>query len=153
MEIIALPAVAVPELHDSDLVKDKAWALISITHEKGGWPELNVKESDKNFKGVLKLLFADIDHKMEDYVLFSQAHARQILDFAEAWYPSLDLLIIHCHAGLSRSPAVGAAISRIFKGHDGDFFQTKIPNMLVYRTILEVHNMRKHPEKLINEKR
>ncbi len=148
MKIVVLPAIVVPELHDSEFVKSKAWALISITNEEGTWPKLNVQEDDKNFKGVLKLLFDDIDKADEGLILFSQAHAEQILDFMEARHPFLDLLVVHCYAGMSRSPGVAAAISRIFKGHDGEFFQTKTPNMLVYRTILETHNMRKNPEKL-----
>ena len=151
MKIVALPALVVPELHDSEFVKNKTWALISITHEDGAWPNLNVKEDDKNFKGVLKLFFADIDKESEGWVLFSEEHANQILDFVESRHPFLDLLIIHCLAGLSRSPGAAAAISKIYLGHDGEFFNTKTPNMLVYSTILKTYSMRKHSTQLTDK--
>ena len=149
MKIIALPALAVPELHQEEFVKNKTWALISIASNKKDWPKLHVPDEDPNFKGVLRLEFGDVDAPSSVAPHFTDTHAKQILDFVEAKHPYLDLLVIHCQAGLSRSPGVGAAISRIFNGHDGGFFETKYPNRLVYRTILETHHRRKHPEKAL----
>ena len=44
----------------------------------------------------------------------------------------IKVLIIHCAAGVSRSPAVAAAISKYLFGNDGDFFETQLPNKYVY---------------------
>jgi len=149
MKIVALPALAVPNLHEDDLVKNKTWALISIAGAREKFPPTEALEADPNFKGVLRLRFCDVDSPRAEHEHFLDTHARQILDFVESKYPYLDLLVVHCHAGLCRSPAVGAAVSRIFNGHDGGFFETKYPNMLVYRTILNTHQARKHPEKAL----
>lgn len=46
-------------------------------------------------------------------------------------------LIIHCAAGVSRSPAVAAAISQYLYGDDGNFFETQVPNKYVYEVLLK----------------
>jgi len=47
-------------------------------------------------------------------------------------------IIVQCDAGLSRSPAVGAALARVLNGDDAEFFGGRYrPNMRVYRTLLE----------------
>lgn len=48
-----------------------------------------------------------------------------------------DLVVIHCDAGVSRSPAVAAALSRHYLGYDDLYFKQYRPNMHVYRTMLE----------------
>jgi predicted protein tyrosine phosphatase len=47
--------------------------------------------------------------------------------------------MVHCEAGTSRSPAVAAAISRIYYGDDGEFLLPHLyqPNMHVFRQKLE----------------
>lgn len=46
-------------------------------------------------------------------------------------------LLIHCAAGVSRSPAVAAAISQYLYGDDGNFFETQVPNKYVYEVLLK----------------
>ena len=46
--------------------------------------------------------------------------------------------MIHCDAGVSRSPAVAAALETIFYGRNDKWFEDCCPNVLVYRMILEV---------------
>lgn len=72
---------------------------------------------------------------------FSREHAREVLD-AVAANPSAQCIIVHCDAGLSRSPAVAAALSKILTGDDAGFFKRYHPNSRVYRTILEEHHFR-----------
>jgi predicted protein tyrosine phosphatase len=69
---------------------------------------------------------------------FQPKHARQILAAVKA-YPEAKALVVHCDAGLSRSPAVAAALSKILVGDDTYFFKRYLPNSRVYRTILEEH--------------
>ncbi len=50
--------------------------------------------------------------------------------------------LIHCDVGLSRSPAVAAALSRIYYGDDGQWFELDFPNRLVYDVLVEMHARR-----------
>lgn len=56
--------------------------------------------------------------------------------------PTTELILIHCDAGVCRSPAVAAAISRIYTGKDKEWFQKPyLPNMKVYNTMLKVKGL------------
>ncbi|HVH42669.1 MAG TPA: hypothetical protein VM925_10005 [Labilithrix sp.] len=51
---------------------------------------------------------------------------------------SVERIVIHCDAGISRSAAVAAALSRALRGDDTEFFTGKYkPNMRVYRLLLD----------------
>jgi len=52
----------------------------------------------------LRLSVADIDAPVEDFVAPEESHVRALLRFAHAWDRRAPLLI-HCHAGVSRSTA------------------------------------------------
>lgn len=75
---------------------------ISITNPDGPPPRLS-----RRFRAVLRLSFSDIaapsPHPWD--ALFNEEHAREILAFIRTWYDA-DRIVIHCMAGLSRSPAV-----------------------------------------------
>ena len=54
------------------------------------------------------IAFDDITKPMDDYVLLGEWQVRSAIAFAHQWdQPSL---LIHCHAGMSRSPAMALAI-------------------------------------------
>lgn len=114
------------------------WASISIATEVDEWPTL----SEANRIGLIQLAFADI--RFPDPVcpatVFDHGHACKILDFVKATWNRIDLMFVHCEAGTSRSPAVAAAVSRIYYGDDGPFMLPHLyePNLLVYRKLLEV---------------
>lgn len=112
---------------------ENAWAAISIASEVGANPILKTQ----NRIGLLELQFEDIDKPNNStHLFFNSNQAQQILDFVEEFYNKIEVLLIHCHAGMSRSPAVAAAIDFIYTGNDSHWFKTKTPNMHVYRTIL-----------------
>lgn len=69
---------------------------------------------------------------------FNRDHARQVLQLVKE-FPKAERLIVHCDAGLSRSPGVAAAVSKILTGDDSQFFKRYSPNSRVHRTILEEH--------------
>ena len=52
-------------------------------------------------------------------------------------WEEVDVFLIHCEAGLSRSLAVAAALSRIYYNDDGPWFELEFPNRLVYRLLIE----------------
>jgi predicted protein tyrosine phosphatase len=97
--------------------------------------------------GVVHLQFHDLNDAAMAHVeirdqyeaqCFNQDHARQILWLVKA-FPTAERLIVHCDAGLSRSPAVAAAFSKILTGDDSRFFKQYSPNSRVYRSILDEH--------------
>ena len=84
------------------------------------------------------LVFDDIISPMDDYLLSEEWHVRSALRFAGQWaQPSL---LIHCHAGMSRSPAIALAVlaDRLGAGREEEAVQELMkvaplctPNMLV----------------------
>lgn len=101
--------------------------------------------------GDLHLEFDDIEKQdydklgsQNEYVLFDERYARAILNFVNEsliCYPDLDLIVVNCEAGISRSAGVAAALCRIFNGRDDAIFGDPAlhPNMTVYQTILDYH--------------
>jgi predicted protein tyrosine phosphatase len=116
-----------------DFSCDKPWACISIASEPGDWPQINkVQQVD-----LLRLAFADNEYAGEDGPPFSPIHAKQILEFVEKNWDKTEVLMIHCFGGISRSPAIAAAIAKLRYQDDSMFFCLYTPNKLVYNTILE----------------
>lgn len=107
-------------------------------------------------KGVLNLRFSDVNPdiienekdklyineqiNLGNVVLFNDEHAEKIKNFVDSMNKRGDVkkLIIHCSAGVSRSPAVGAAISQYLFGNDGVFFKEQMPNKYVYDKLLNI---------------
>lgn len=69
---------------------------------------------------------------------FTTEQAKQIIEFYDKWKDSVDLVVVNCVAGISRSAATAAALSVIAGQGDEFIFNNKRyhPNMLVYRLIL-----------------
>ena len=108
--------------------------IISISDPQQGRADI---ADNAHTVDVLFMEFHDINKAEHDMILFSQDHAVQILNFFKHYWNQIDLVIVHCNAGMSRSPAVAAALTKISNQDDNVWFKTKTPNSLVYRTILE----------------
>ena len=81
------------------------------------------------FQAVLRLSFSDIGeatrlHRDSD-VLFAPEHAARIMDFVRRW-ADVDQIVIHCTAGISRSPGVGLGICEL-QGWPVEELQRKHP--------------------------
>ena len=115
---------------------DRPWAAISIT-TLGDFPTL----SEENRLGLLQLAFADTaDPDRPDS--FTASHAAEVLDFVAQIWDRIEILLIHCEAGMSRSPGVAAALSRIYYGDDGPWGEYDFPNSLVYQRLVDGHQQR-----------
>ena len=106
-------------------------------------------------KGVLNLRFSDVNPAMfvsnedKDYLerqiingtvkLFDEEDAKKIKNFVDNMNKRGDVqtLLIHCAAGVSRSPAVAAAICQYLFDNDGNFFKTQLPNKYIYDNLLK----------------
>lgn len=95
-------------LHPTVIGTSKQWVetftepsvIISIGDPKESKPNYACKHS-----AILRIEVDDVDQDMgPEYTLFDFAHGRRILDFlrTHAGKP----IIVHCHAGISRSAAV-----------------------------------------------
>jgi predicted protein tyrosine phosphatase len=118
------------------------WALISISH-LDDHPIVN--ENDLML-GRLNQQYHDIDRINPKYrkerTIFTPVMADHVLDFyLDMLDRNVEIMFIHCQAGLCRSPATAAALQKIETNDDMIWFSTKRPNLLVYRTILDrAHN-------------
>lgn len=73
-------------------------------------PEMPPAQLSKGFLAVLRLAFNDIvAAELPADVLFGDEHAAAIVQFVDEW-PQAERLVIHCHAGASRSPGVALGL-------------------------------------------
>lgn len=107
--------------------------LISIRSrgQKVDIPKNHYKQSE------LILEFDDVQMVNINDTFFDADVARKILNFVDAHCSKANLIVCHCYAGLSRSAAVCAALSKILNNTDDHIFANKMPNMLVYCSLLE----------------
>ncbi len=122
---------------------DVSHIVISITDPESETVNLLDQESRKD---ILRVSFWDLDRPfhiagIEEglFPLFSEDDAIKIKEFVDIHMDKVDLIVCHCEAGISRSAAVAAAITRIYVGDDSDFFKMYLPNRRVYRMILEAY--------------
>jgi predicted protein tyrosine phosphatase len=125
---------------------DKPFILISILSPG---EENEIEINNKNFKELVSLRFHDLDKKLDieyyrdlsggekSFVYFSDNDAKKIIDLVKRNLEKINLIVVHCEAGISRSAGVAAALSKIINNDDTFFFKKYIPNMLVYRKIIE----------------
>jgi predicted protein tyrosine phosphatase len=87
----------------------------------------------------LSLVFGDIDKPVEGELLFTKTDAAIILGFVRDNQRDDLTVVCQCGAGISRSAAVAAALSKIYTGKDSLYFKKYVPNRYIYRTMLETN--------------
>ena len=109
---------------------------------------LEIPRNSKNgIKRLLSLSFDDVDKKQYDemteagygsVVLMNEQDAARIVAFVKKYKDSVDGIIVHCDAGVSRSAGVMAAIMKWLTGDDSKIFSDLRfhPNMWCYRLVL-----------------
>lgn len=96
-------------------------------------------------KDVLYLAFHDAEPaanmKLADgIVLMTERQAREVWDFVRRHEGSVGAIVVHCEQGMSRSPAVAAALCQNYGGDHRHFFRDHQPNMFVYRLMMSCGN-------------
>lgn len=111
-------------------------AVISIRNRQDGIP------IDASKERLLILCFDDTAEDLSNAMTAAQADA--VARFARTHRDRVGTLLIHCHAGMSRSPAVAAAIRRGFGWGDLSIWQNTAyrPNALCYRRVLQAFGVR-----------
>lgn len=107
--------------------------LISIRN--AGYDKAKVPEG---YIDVKHLCFDDVEAKDDN--AFTDTMATRILFFVKSHLKNEDVkrIIVNCHAGLSRSVGVAAALSLLLNKNDQEYFKL-FPNRHVYRTILNMN--------------
>ncbi len=106
------------------------YAVISIQDSHTGGFGVRF-QADNNCAGVLTLLADDIVREIPGLRLFDGDMANAVIDFIAA-HADVDVLLIHCYAGQSRSRAVGAFAALMTGGDNTAYFAEGAPNMLIY---------------------
>ncbi len=115
---------------------DRPWAAISIS-TLGDFPVL----SEDNREELLQLVYSyTVAPARPDS--FTASLAAELLDFVARIWDRIEVLLIHCEAGMSRSPGVVAAVCRIYYGDDGPWGEHDFPNSSVYRLLVDGHRQR-----------
>lgn len=120
-------------------------ALISI-REPAEWVSLN-----RNWQNVLEVEFHDIDPNpapdepltnfgidYDDLVAFNPIQGTTVLNWVRQIRPHIDYLVVHCHAGISRSAAVAKYIVDCIDGFEWENPQNvnySLHNKHVYRVL------------------
>lgn len=106
--------------------------LISINDFGHDAPEIDIK-----YIGVLKLYFDDVDDDKNGGAVITERDAFDIITFVKDNLPTVETIVVHCNAGVSRSAGCAAALSYIFNGTDADIVKAKpLYNRKVFSTIL-----------------
>lgn len=71
------------------------------------------------------------------FEIFTEAMSVLVWKFINRHLPNIDLIVVNCEAGISRSAGIAPAISKVLDGDDEYFFKHYLPNSLVYNKILK----------------
>jgi len=101
---------------------------------------------ESNLYTVVEYTFDDDDPTRwgkisRDSITIDEHIASRILDDFKEEGLDKDTLLVHCHRGKNRSPAVGMALNEIYDlGHDTEELKRKFPeaNWYVYEMLLKV---------------
>lgn len=143
MKIVILSRLMAEKI-DSDL--DKPHAIISITDTRE--KDANVGNHPK-CRGVLFLKFRDFDlskmsiaarmqiDKLYPEEAMNEFQAESMVNFVRDMMNEIEMLVVHCDAGVSRSAGAGAALAKCINGDDQWVFDSPLylPNMYVYRLV------------------
>ena len=133
MEFITLSEQEIKNTRIYNSIRDKH-IVISIT---GGDSQETSIPPNLGRVAELHLKFDDISDIDDSFLYFNRAQAEEIIDFLDKFCNQISTVVVQCHAGLSRSVGVAAALSKIINNYDDNIFTKGIPNMFVYTTILD----------------
>ena len=92
---------------------DRPFVVIAVRDP--GSPPVEFAECPSRL-AVLEMEFHDLDYvppeiSLDGLIPYTKDHAREIIQFVQAWREKADLILFTCEAGLSRSAALAAAVA------------------------------------------
>lgn len=136
--------------------------IISMTDDVQFFPNI----SERNCRGILRVAVWDTEDGVHYRSLhtfgapsiprdriFSEDHAKSILEFVFSHINEVKLIVCQCDAGMSRSASTAAALSKILNGDGAVFLNPPyFPNSLIYNTIInEYYHTREVKFRDLNE--
>lgn len=111
----------------------------------------NVFHQNHHIKAVIHIQFDDVE-KGEEHCMTKQ-DAKIITSFVNRHIDDVEMIIVHCEAGISRSAGVCAALMKIITNDDSAIFDNPMycPNMHCYRLMMEQY-FGSYDEEEANEK-
>ena len=115
-----------------------SFAVISIRDP--GVAKARIPQS-AGLRAVLHLAFSDSEpvdglQLPPEIVMPTEEHARQIWRFVDQHKETVGAFVVHCHQGMSRSPAVAAAVAGYLGTTDDRFWKEHHPNQYLYDLML-----------------
>lgn len=99
------------------------------------------KVKEENWGALLRLQFHDIPRAWQNYVLFTDEQADEIIDFLDVNADICKFIYVHCAQGVSRSAAVSRFIAERF-GIPFDYWKARLYNPHVYETLVKRYHVR-----------
>ena len=138
VDVIVLSRQGVEEFYT-----DRPYILISIRD-----PQSKPANVPKNPNEVarLDLEFSDWDldrfpalKGQGELKAFVKEDADSILTLIRLTLPYINLLVVNCEAGISRSAGTAAAVAKILGQKDDIYFKNYIPNRYIYKLLLNTY--------------
>ena len=122
---------------ETGIVVKSSYVVISIHDPNKRRPKV---KKQSGLRDVLHLTFHDSEPSAytelsPDIQIMTPALADQIRDFVRRHESDVGAIVVHCEQGMSRSPAVAAAISDALGLDPRRFWQLYTPNQHVYHTV------------------
>ncbi len=132
--------VAGREEIESGIVVRTPYVVISITDP--GKRSARIQRA-AGFRDILRLQFHDAVPVVgftlpSEIVVMTKDHTEEIWQFVHKWCNKVETIVVHCEQGMSRSPAVAAAICKVFGDDDRRFFREYMPNRYIYDLLVTV---------------
>lgn len=136
-------------------ISQKEAEKIDITGYEDDMAIISITQTDearlhKNWKFRLNLCFDDVDKEGSfkiitkdgtidiPYLLFNEDMARRIIYFSEGLPKTIETIIVHCFAGISRSSAVTKFLAERYRAIFPNNYM--LYNKLVYRVLCDTMN-------------
>lgn len=124
------------------------YGIISVTEPSANFT--HYPYLDPNLMGILSIKFSDITEEIrlkrgDNTIVFkpmSKVQARAILSFVSSIEADIEILLINCDAGISRSAAIAAGILHTRGQDDSHIWNDPLylPNKYVYELLIEEYN-------------